>query len=250
MALQEKLEAEGNWLFRYRSWLPLALLVAGLSVFVLTIRYGGAFFHCVQPFFHVYECFCFVVSLSGFAVRVYTVGHTPSGTSGRNVKAQVADCLNTTGAYSVVRHPLYFGNFLMYLGIAMLTCSAGFVLAFVLVFWLYYERIMYAEECFLRRKFGDAWLAWAGVTPAFVPCLRLFRPSLMRFSWRKVVKKEKNGLFALLLVFSLFDAVGYAVGGGHALSILLLGSTAASGLLYVVLTVVKRHTAWLDEAGR
>lgn len=162
----------------------------------------------------------------------------------------MADCLNTTGAYSVVRHPLYFGNFLMYLGIAMLTCSAGFVLAFVLVFWLYYERIMYAEECFLRRKFGDAWLAWAGVTPAFVPCLRLFRPSLMRFSWRKVVKKEKNGLFALLLVFSLFDTVGYAVGGGHALSILLLGAAAASGLLYVVLTVVKRHTAWLDEAGR
>lgn len=51
----------------------MALLVAGLSVFVLTIRYGGAFFHCVQPFFHVYECFCLVVSLSGFAVRVYTV---------------------------------------------------------------------------------------------------------------------------------------------------------------------------------
>ena len=64
------------------------------------------------------------------------------------------------------------------------------------------------------------------------------------------MKKEKNGLFALLLVFSLFDAVGYAVGGGHALSILLLGAAAASGLLYVVLTVVKRHTAWLDEAGR
>ncbi|MGC9453013.1 MAG: methyltransferase family protein, partial [Oceanipulchritudo sp.] len=43
------------------------------------------------------------------------------GTSGRNTKQQVAYSLNTTGFYSVVRNPLYLGNFFMYLGIALFT---------------------------------------------------------------------------------------------------------------------------------
>lgn len=228
----------------------MALLVAGLSAFVLTIRHGGAFFHCVQPFFHVYECFCLAVSLSGFAVRVYTVGHTPGGTSGRNTKLQVADTINTTGIYSVVRHPLYLGNVLMYFGIALLTCNVGFVVASVLLFFLYYERIMYAEESFLRRKFGEAFSSWASATPAIFPCLSMFRPSHLPFSWKKVMKKEKNGLAALLLVFALFDITGCAVVGVAGINVPLLAAAFVGIVVYVVLKTVKKRTSWLDEAGR
>ena len=154
-------------------------------------------FTSVFPHWHLYEYLCLAVSLSGTLVRIYTVGHTPVGTSGRNTANQVADVLNTTGIYSTVRHPLYLGNFLMWLGIALLTCNVGFVAVFVLAYWLYYERIMYAEEQFLRRKFGDTYLRWAERTPAFIPCLKRFRPTDLPFSWKKVIKKEKNGVFAL-----------------------------------------------------
>lgn len=157
MALQEELEMQGNWLFRRRSLLPLLILPAGIIALVFTIQMHGMLFTAVFSYWHMYEYLCLALSLSGMFVRMYTVGHTPVGTSGRNTAGQVADSLNTTGIYSVVRHPLYLGNFLMWLGIALLTCSVGFIATFVFAYWLYYERIMYAEEQFLRRKFGDTY---------------------------------------------------------------------------------------------
>jgi len=82
----------------------------------------------------------------GLFIRAYAVGHTPANTSGRNTKEQLADELNTTGIYSMVRHPLYLGNFFMWLGAAVLTKNGWFIVAFILLYWIYYERIMFAEE--------------------------------------------------------------------------------------------------------
>ncbi|UKI18106.1 MAG: isoprenylcysteine carboxylmethyltransferase family protein [Bacteroidales bacterium] len=121
---------------------------------------------------HHYEILCFVVSLLGLAVRAFTVGYTPANTSGRNVAEQVADQLNTTGLYSVVRNPLYVGNFLMWLGIAMLTMNLWFIISFILLFWVYYERIIFAEEQFLTNKFGSVYTDWADKTPCFIPRLK------------------------------------------------------------------------------
>ena len=61
-----------------------------------------------------------LLTLSGLALRAYTVCTTPKGTSGRNTARQVADHLNTKGIYSVVRHPLYLANYLIWAGILLL----------------------------------------------------------------------------------------------------------------------------------
>ena len=206
-------------------------------------------FTSVFPHWHLYEYLCLAVSLSGTLVRIYTVGHTPVGTSGRNTANQVADVLNTTGIYSTVRHPLYLGNFLMWLGIALLTCNVGFVAVFVLAYWLYYERIMYAEEQFLRRKFGDTYLRWAERTPAFIPCLKRFRPTDLPFSWKKVIKKEKNGVFALFLLFNLFDGI-VAWQTDVLPNYVLLALTVVSGISYLILKYIKKRTELLDEKER
>lgn len=250
MALQEELESQGNWLFRRRSLLPLAVLLAGIWVLLFTVRTVGTVFSTVLPYWQVYECLCLAVSLAGTWIRIYTVGHTPVGTSGRNTAGQVADSLNTTGIYSVVRHPLYLGNFLMWLGIALLTCNIGFVTVFILGYWIYYERIMYAEEQFLRRKFGDTYLHWAEQTPAFLPRFNRFKPSGLPFSWKKVAKKEKNGVFALFLLFSLFDFIVAWQAPSVSVNFGLLVMTVASGIGYVVLKYIKKHTKLLDEQGR
>ena len=102
MALREHFEDSGHWLFRWRSYLPLV----GLAVILLALReyeYPG---HS-ETLDHLWEAVCLFVSFAGLAIRSYTIGHTPKGTSGRNTKHQVADRLNTTGAYSLVRNPLY-----------------------------------------------------------------------------------------------------------------------------------------------
>lgn len=250
MALQEEFEKEGNWLFRYRSYLPLIILGIGLTAYCVTIRLEGNWFQSVLPQWEYYECFCLIVGLSGAGIRIYTVGHTPSGTSGRNTTVQVADCLNTTGIYSIVRHPLYLGNFLMWAGIALLTCNTGFVLSFIFAYWLYYERIMYAEEQFLRRKFGQPYLDWAKRTPAFIPGLKGFVPPAFPFSWRKVVKKEKNGIFALLLIFSLFNGIGSWLNSQIHTNWTLFWLACFSGIAYLILKYIKKRTRLLDENGR
>ena len=53
---------------------------------------------------------CLLVAFSGVAVRALTIGFTASDTSGRNPEGQVADSLNTTRMYSLVRNPPVSGK--------------------------------------------------------------------------------------------------------------------------------------------
>ena len=43
MALQESFVKQGNFLFRYRSYLPLTLVVAGIGVFTTDLFHGQTF---------------------------------------------------------------------------------------------------------------------------------------------------------------------------------------------------------------
>ena len=80
--------------------------------------------------------------------------------------------LNLTGIYATVRHPLYLGNFLIWIGISTYVFNPLFIVIISLIFWLYYERIMFAEERFLERKFKDDYLNWSIGVPAFVPSFK------------------------------------------------------------------------------
>lgn len=251
MALREEIERSGNWLFRWRSYLPLLLFVPVL----LGLR------HFTYPEGRheldlAWEAVCLAVSLAGLAVRVVTIGHTPAGTSGRNTgEGQVAATLNTTGLYSLVRHPLYLGNYLMWLGVALFPRAAWVALAVSAAFWLYYERIMFAEEEFLRRRFGAAFEAWAARTPAFLPrpfgARAAWVSPALPFSWRNVLRREYSGLFGLIASFTLCEVVGDAAVQGRlhadAVWVALFGASAAA---YVTLRFLKRRTGVLHVAGR
>ena len=250
MALQEELESQGNWLFRYRSFLPLLILVAGWGMYLRRVLHPEEFPLFVFKYELYYWIVAMAVGLLGLLVRVYTVGYSPKNTSGRNTQVgQVADTLNQTGIYSLVRHPLYLGNFLMWLGPALLTVHLWFVLSFCFLYWVYYERIMFAEEQFLRKKFGETYLQWSNRVPAFLPNFKNFVPTQVSFSWKKVLKKEKNGLSALFLIFCLFDASVMIFKPEHQPHPVLLGLCIATGVLYVILKVLKR-TKLLYESDR
>jgi len=192
MALQEELKTQGDFLFKNRSYLPLIILVIGLSVFIHS-EYQNKIIDNRIP--ELFNYIWLSISLFGLYIRVVTVAHTPKNTSGRNTKeGQIAEQLNTTGIYSIVRHLLYLGNFFMWLGVAMLTNNTWFVIAFILLYAFYYERIMYAEESFLIQKFGDTYLDWAKNTPAFIPSFKYYQKAKYPFSIKKALKKEKNGL--------------------------------------------------------
>lgn len=245
MSLVHEFERSGNWLFRRRSWLPAVLLLAGIVVMYFINRQSILFDLREELFF-------LGVSLSGEAIRIFTVGHAPKNTSGRNtITGQLADELNVTGIYSLVRHPLYVGNFFMWLGPVLFLRSGVFALFFVLVYWLYYERIMFAEEQFLRRKFGDAYDKWSEKVRPVIPGFRNFiRPSLP-FSARTVLKREHNSFVNIFIVFTVLDLFrNYYLSERIFLTPVWIYLSIAAGLIWLTVWVIHKHTRWLDVAGR
>jgi protein-S-isoprenylcysteine O-methyltransferase Ste14 len=250
MALSEEFEKQGNWLFRHRSYLPLLLLLAGVIMYLRSELYPDTFYLKESGYEIYYNYLCLLISLFGLGIRVYTVGHTPERTSGKNTTEQVADALNTTGIYSMVRHPLYLGNFFLWVGPALLSGNFWFVVSFCFFYWIYYERIMFAEEQFLRNKFGNTYMEWASNVPAFIPDLRKYKKPSHPMSWKKVLKMEKNGLAAVFIIFSGLDIVGELIKRTNRFDYVLMASAILSFLLYLLLKYLKNRTHLLDEKER
>jgi protein-S-isoprenylcysteine O-methyltransferase Ste14 len=248
MALKERFYRQGEWLFRWRSYLPfllLPLMVLGLHEgFWLEVHFG-------EPVDMAWKVFAFLVSCGGLVVRGAAAGIVPAFTSGRNVEGQIAQSLNTTGIYSAVRHPLYLGNFLIVFGAALFTEAGWFILFCLCFFCLYYERIMYAEETFLEEKFGEEFRAWADKTPAFFPAFRGWVPSPLPFSLRTVLRKEYTGFFVIifLFVFAQFFGNGLAKGEWR-LSPAWQAFSFGGAFIYLLLMALKRLTGLLNVAGR
>ena len=246
MTLREEFESTGNWLFRWRSYLPLALI----GIFLLALRgyeYPG---HSIK-LDHLWEVLCLLISFLGLGIRILTIGNTPKGTSGRNTKKQLAETLNTTGMYSIVRNPLYLGNFFMGLGIALFAHLWWLTFIYILIFWLYYERIIFAEEAYLKDKFGNEYLKWANKTPLIIPKCSQYRKAGLPFSLRNVLKREYNGFFAIIVLLFILETVGEIFAEGRLEFdlgwILLLG---IGFIVWVTLRTLKRHTTILNVEGR
>jgi len=201
MALINSLEKSGNFLFRHRGQIPVILFVAAIPVVYFTkINDLSAESRFILTVLSVF------LSVLGFIIRAMAIATTPKGTSGRNTKeGQVAESLNRTGIYSVVRHPLYLGNYLMWTGIVLFTFNFWFVIVVSLFFWLYYERIMFAEERFLERKFNEDYMDWASRVPAFVPSLGKYKKNTIPFSLKSVLRREYSGVLATVIGFAFID---------------------------------------------
>jgi protein-S-isoprenylcysteine O-methyltransferase Ste14 len=246
MALNEELRKQGDFLFKYRSYFPLIIIVAGLYVYIEMVIQNSK--QAVGLDAHRYEFVCLGVSLLGLLIRIISIGFSADNTSGRNTTCgQVAESINSSGLYSVCRHPLYVGNFFMWLGIAMLTQNFWFVAAFVFLYVVYYERIMYAEEAFLREQYGQAYSDWANHTPAFLCDFRKWKQPLHSFSWRKIIRQEKSGIFYLFLVIFLFKVLAHFITYGVWQlwqPYWTVGLVLAAGW-YLVIKTIQKTTSWL-----
>ena len=246
MALQEEFEKTGEYFFRWRSYLPLAMAV----LFILALA------HFRYPFANhrlnlVWDAGCLAVALLGQVVRFFTVGFVPRGTSGRNTRGQVAEVLNTTGMYAVVRNPIYLGNFIIWFGLSLFMKSLWFTTIIILCFTIFYERIIFAEEAFLREKFGDAFIQWAEKTPAMIPRFKNWRPPSLPFSWKSAIDREYGTFFAIIATFTVLELLaGLFSYGKLTIDAIWIKLFLGSAVLYLTIRYLKKKTKVLATENR
>ena len=246
MKLEKTLISSGFWLFRWRSYFPMILVLIFFPAMAEYQYIGGS-----REMTTRWGVFSLLVGLMGLFFRILVVGHTPQNTSGRNTREQIADVLNTTGWYSVVRHPLYFGNYLMGLGISLFPFVWWVPVIYSMSFALYYERIMVAEENFLRKKFGNDFEKWSEVTPGFFPAFSKWNSPSLEFSLKNILRREYSSLFALILSFTILDFIGnYLVARIAYVIPLWMNLFWVTLIAYLVLRTLKRYTNFLDVKGR
>jgi len=246
MALIHSFEEEGKFLFRYRGQIPMVLFIIAVPAIYFT-----EYDLIPAKWLMVIRIIAIALSVLGFFIRAYTIGTTPVGTSGRNRDKQVAESLNSSGIYSVVRHPLYLGNYFMWIGIVAYTMNIYFFIIVTLAFWLYYERIMYAEERFLERKFGQQFLDWTMRIPAFMPSFKKYVKSPVPFSLVSVLRREYSGFLATVIGFLFVDVIrDYFSMQAFTLNYTYLYVLGAALLITLTLRTLKHHTRALHEADR
>jgi len=237
---------QGNWLFKYRSYVPVPILI--IAVTLSAIQSPGAEGLLAG---RAWELFCLAVGSLGLLVRIHTAAHVPTGTSGRNTTGQRADHLNTTGLYSLVRNPLYLGNFLMSFAAVLWVRSCVFAIAYVLLFFFYYERIIFAEENFLRGKYKKKYLDWAERTPMLIPSFRHWEPPTYPLSWRVVFRQEFTTLSAMVFTLTLLKVVegSWHTGGALWDPFWIWIFSVVQGAYLVVLFLIKRTSVLSIKRG-
>ncbi|MGD8257965.1 MAG: isoprenylcysteine carboxylmethyltransferase family protein [Desulfobacterales bacterium] len=141
----------------------LILLIVFLLIWVV-----DSFFLQISTFLSDYVSLYIRLVISGFilVIAIYLIrsGHVvvsheqrPSG-------------VVSTGAFRYVRHPLYLGSIMFYLGISVSTASL-FSLVLVVVIFLFYNCIAGYEEKLLEDRFDAEYRNYKKKTGKWVPMI-------------------------------------------------------------------------------
>lgn len=228
----------GRVLFRFRSFTPVPVIAFLLWRLAQTRGFAGAGGPTVDALLDVVGL---LVAFAGQALRFYTLGQVPEGTSGQGSVLE-ATTLNTRGPYSYVRNPLYVGNLGIVLGL-LLVAHDPWVYAIALAFFFgEYFFIIRAEESFLRGLYGAKYDEFCSKVRRWIPRLTPAYDGKLRneFDVRRALKKEHNPFAAWAsgaLVLIGWEA--YARGGLDTSLLALLVSLEA--MVLVTFGVIKAY---------
>lgn len=139
------------------------------------------------------------VALLGEAVRLTTIGYEYIERGGKN-KQVWASKLVQGGIYAHSRNPMYVGNLLIALGLCMAAGATAGYLVILPLFVFIYQAIVAAEEQFLRKTFGQEFVAYCARVPRYLPSLHGLSQTLrgLAFDWRRAVRKDLGTITGVL----------------------------------------------------
>ena len=177
----------GEFLFRFRSFIPIPYIILLLIISNPSVHsiFSGVIFVFMGEF-----------------LRIYTQRFTGDWARGSRVGG---DRVVREGPFSIVRHPLYTGNFLIGAGYTLLSGNrlALLIPLYILLFGIYYSLIIQAEEDYLTERFPDVYQEYKKSVAAFIPLSFNWiggKPS----SWKEGLKREKSTIITLLMIIIIF----------------------------------------------
>ncbi len=194
-------------------------------------KFGNILFHFRNILFPVFYAALFIPSpvifrseewalktgllfiITGILIRCTTIGlvYIIRGGSKRRIHAET---LVTDGMYKVCRNPMYLGNILILFGFGLFANSLVFILIFIPLFVFFYAAIIFAEEDFLLKKFGQQFIDYKENSNAIIPKWGNLQAAFeeQTFKWGKVIYKEHNSLFlyftGILLILLYHGYIG------------------------------------------
>jgi protein-S-isoprenylcysteine O-methyltransferase Ste14 len=161
--------------------------------------FGVIFFIFSKPHFSLfYIALPFI--LAGIFLRTWS-----AGTIVKKSK------LITIGPYSLVRHPLYLGSFLIGIGFTILG-GIEWMLGFLFGFFIFYFPKIIMEEETLKKIYGDEYERYKRETPLFFPKTLRFRRG--GFRWEKFKgNKEYNVWLGVSLFLILYYLKAVVING-------------------------------------
>jgi hypothetical protein len=80
--------------------------------------------------------------------------------------------LATEGPYSLTRNPLYFGNLILGLGVAVASYNVITCLIFIVYYFAFFTFLIAIERKRMRQRFGKQYEAWAKNANLFFPKIK------------------------------------------------------------------------------
>ena len=220
----------GNFLFKYRSFTPVPLIVAVFLFFKPVILPGADTLLTISGI---------VVMAAGEILRIISVGYSFSGTSGRENFLR-ADHLNVSGIYSVVRNPLYIGNIMIYTGLLLTYSNIYALLFFDAMLIAQYYFIILAEEDYLERTYGNEYTVYKNKVRSIIPVPGGYRKPVNRFNGVKVIFKENDSVFNALIILIMITQYKQSITSGtFRLTAVSVGFVSVLVILYIVIKTVK-----------
>ncbi len=98
---------------------------------------------------------------------IFLVALVISITALLNIASAPVDKPLTMGVYKISRHPMYFSGFLMFIGVGI-SCASWMVLLLAVIWIVFWQIAVPAEERFLIEKYGDSYLDYVDRTPRWI----------------------------------------------------------------------------------
>jgi len=157
----QRLEPAASRIFR--------LLIFGIAIALLSIPRLPLRWLYVQLWPQGYLPFWLgaAVTVAGLLFAVWAREHLGRNWS-RSVTIKEGHELIATGPYAVVRHPIYTGILMGFVGIAIAISQVRGLIVVVLIFGVFWIKLRMEEE-YMRSQFGETYATYARQTAALVP---------------------------------------------------------------------------------